>query len=109
MMMESVKNSLRAPQEGEIRVMGLLEKIECDNKGQYFVMKIDNQILKLKAPQNLQIRAFVSDAGGVLFECGMKQFNINGVITYKPTGDKKAKINGELIALEFVPNNFKLE
>jgi hypothetical protein len=75
----------------------------------YFVFKTENQSIKLKAPPNLQIRAFVPDAGGVAFECGMKQFNVNAVITYKPSGDKKAKVSGDLVALEFVPDSFKLD
>jgi tetratricopeptide (TPR) repeat protein len=109
MMIESLKRALRAVEAGETRVVGTIEKIECDNKGMYFVFKTENQSIKLKAPPNLQIRAFVPDAGGVAFECGMKQFNVNAVITYKPSGDKKAKVSGDLVALEFVPDSFKLD
>ena len=109
MMMESLKQALRPVEAGETRVIGTIEKIECDNKGLYFVFRTENQTIKLKAPPNLQIRAFAPDAGGVAFECGMKQFNVNAVITYKPSGDKKAKVSGDLVALEFVPDSFKLE
>lgn len=108
-MMQYLKNSLRQPLEGEIRLTGMLEKIECDNKFQYFVFKTETQSLKLKVQPNLQIKSFVPDLGGVAFQCGMKQFNANAVVTYKPNGDAKAKFNGDLIALEFVPNSFKLE
>jgi tetratricopeptide (TPR) repeat protein len=110
MMLESLKNALRQPQAGETRLTGMLEKIECDKNGQFFVFKTaDSQLLKLKSPQGLQIRSFVPDIAGMQFECGMKQFNANVVFTYKPNTDKKAKFNGDLVALEFVPNSFKLE
>lgn len=109
MIIESIKNALRQPQAGEIRQTGMLEKIECDKNGQYFVFKSGTQLVKLKSPQGLQIKTFVPDVGGMSFECGMGQFNANAVITYKPPTDKKAKHNGDLVALEFVPNSFKLE
>lgn len=109
MMIESIKNSLRQPQAGETRQTGTLEKIECDKNGQYFVFKVGTQLVKLKSPQGLQIKTFVPDVGGMAFECGMGQFNANAVITYKPPTDKKPKHNGDLVALEFVPNSFKLD
>ncbi|MEK7723006.1 MAG: tetratricopeptide repeat protein [Acidobacteriota bacterium] len=109
MMMQSVRNALRQPQAGETRLIGILEKIECDNKAQYFVFKTATESLKLKVSQGLQLKSFVPDLGGVAFECGMKQFNANAVITFKPNTDKKTKFNGELVSLEFVPNSFKLE
>lgn len=109
MMMQSVKNALRQPQAGETRLIGVLEKIECDNKAQYFVFNTETGVLKLKVSQGLQLKSFIPDLGGVAFECGMKQFNANSVITFKPNTDKKPKFNGDLISLEFVPNSFKLE
>lgn len=109
MMMEFLKKSLRQPLDGESRVIGMLEKIECDKNGQYFVFQTASELIKLKANQSLQIKSFIPDLGGMRFECGLKQLNANAVITFKPSSDKKAKYNGDMVALEFVPNSFKLE
>lgn len=107
-MMESLRRQLRQPQEGETRDLGIIDKIECDKNGMYFVMKSETQLLKLKAPQGLPMRAYSPEISGVQFGCGMKQFDVPAVFTYKTIGDKKAKINGELVSMEFVPKSFKL-
>lgn len=108
-MMKAMKEALRKPLEGEKQDLGTIEKIECDKNGQFFVFKTSTTLLKLKAPQNIQIRAFIPDAGGQQFGCGMKAFDIPAVFTYKADDNPKAKINGELISIDFVPKSFKLE
>jgi tetratricopeptide (TPR) repeat protein len=109
LMMEALKREIREPQAGEKRELGIIEKIECDNKGMYFVMKTETQLLKLNAPQNLQIRSFVPDAGGTQFGCGLKQFDVTAVFIYKVETKPKAKVQGDLLSIDFVPKTFKLE
>ncbi|MBX7171250.1 MAG: tetratricopeptide repeat protein [Pyrinomonadaceae bacterium] len=108
-MMKAIKEQLRKPQPGEKQQLGTIEKIECDNKGQYFIMNTAAGLLKLKAPQNVQIRAFVPDAGGMQFGCGMKAFDIPSVFVFREDPNPKAKINGELVSIDFVPKSFNLE
>lgn len=106
--MESIRSSLRQPKDGEVRGFGMLEKIECDKNGQFFVMKTASQSLKLKPMQGLQIRSLMP-LEGVEFGCGLKGLDMNVVFIYKPADDKKTKSVGELISLEFVPKSFTLE
>ncbi len=108
-MMNALKESLPQPQTGEKRELGFIEKVECDDKGMYFFMKIESQLLKLKALKTLQITAHTPDVGGDRFGCGMKQFGIPAVFIYKEDTNPKAKIRGELISIDFVPKSFKLE
>jgi len=109
MMMEALKQRLPEPQAGEKRELGTIEKVECDNKGMYFLMKTATQVLRLNALPNLQIRSFVPDAGGAQFGCGLKQFDVPAVFIYKVETKPKAKVQGDLISLDFVPKTFQLE
>lgn len=107
-MMKALEQALAKPKDGEKREQGFIEKIECDSKSMYFLMKTSSQILKLKAT-NPAIRAFTPDGGGQQFGCGMKSFDIPAVFIYKADPNPKAKIQGELISIDFVPKSFKLE
>jgi Tfp pilus assembly protein PilF len=110
-MMEQIKRVMRQPAAGEQRELGLLEKIECTNKGMFFHLKTQTQTFKLAAdsPQSIQIRAFTPEAMQIQLGCNLKQVDVPIVFTYKPTSDQKSKSNGEIVALEFVPKSFILE
>jgi hypothetical protein len=109
-MMQGIKNALRQPQTGEKRQIGTIEKVECGNKGMFFLFKSGTQILKLTAvSQSIQMRAYTPDVEQLQFGCGMKQVDIPAVFTYKESSDAKAKTAGELVALEFVPKSFTLD
>jgi hypothetical protein len=110
-MMQQIKSAMRQPAAGEQRELGLIEKIECTNKGIVFHLKTQTQTFKLAAasPQSVQMRAFTPEALQIQFGCNLKQVEIPIVFTYKPTSDPKAKSNGEIVALEFVPKSFILE
>lgn len=114
-MMQAIKNAMRKPLAGEKRELGFIEKVECNNTGMFFYFKTDSQTLKLAAaagggaPPMLQIRAFTPEVEQLQFNCSLKQVDIPVVFTYKENSNSKAKSNGELIALEFVPKSFILE
>lgn len=105
-----IKNSLRQPQDGERREIVTPEKIECGGKSVIFIVKTETQTLRLKtdSPQNLKIAAFTPDVGQMQLGCGAKLPALPAVVTFRPSGDAKDKVQGEIIALEFVPQGFKL-
>jgi hypothetical protein len=110
-MNQAINQALRKPQAGEQRVLGHLTEIECDSKGQAFVVRADNQMLKLRlsAAQGLLLMAFTPEMNGGQINCGARKPENFVVATYKTATDAKAKAAGEIVALEFVPNNFKLK
>ena len=110
-MNQAINQALRKPQAGETRVLGHLTEIECDSKGQAFVVRADNQTLKLRlgAAQGLLLMAFTPEMNGGQINCGARKPENFVVATYKTATDAKAKAAGEIVALEFVPNNFKLK
>jgi hypothetical protein len=110
-MMQGIKNALRQPLTGEKRELGFIEKVECGGKGIAFYIKNATQTFKLSAasPQAIQIKGFTPEIQQLQLGCQLKQVDIPVVFTYKENTDSKAKSNGELIALEFVPKSFVLE
>lgn len=110
-MMQGIKNALRQPLAGEKRELGLIEKVECGNKGMFFFIKNQTQTFKLSAasPQAIKITAFTPDIEQLQLGCTMKNVDIPVVFTFKENSESKAKSNGEIISLEFVPKSFALE
>ena len=111
MMMTQIKNRMRQPSADEKRELGLIEKVECNGKRIFFYLKTDTQPLKLSASsfEAIKMQAFTPDVEGVQFGCNLKQLDVAVVFTYKHNSDPKAKSNGEIVALEFVPKSFILE
>ena len=109
-MLGAIAAALRQPQEGEKREIGVVEKIECSGQNVFFHVKTETQALKLKAssPQSVKIAAFTPEVAQMQIGCGVKMPPIPAVISYRPNGDAKAKQNGEILAVEFVPKSFKL-
>jgi hypothetical protein len=107
----AIHEALRKPQAGEQRVLGYLTQIDCDSKGQAFVVRTDSQTMKFRlAPmQNLMLMAFVPNLDGQQIGCGARKPENLVVATFRLSSDAKAKTNGEIVSLEFVPKNFKLK
>ncbi len=107
-MMEALKKALRKPGPGEKRVMGKLMKIECGRKYTTYLISSDGRVLRLRndPEKTLHIITFSRDADGVEFRCGFGPFDIPAVITFSDTSENK--MDGNLIAIEFVPDSFRL-
>lgn len=110
-MEESIKSSLRSPKADERRELVYPDKIECSGKSVFFVVKSGSQVMKLRtdAPESLRIISFAENSGMMQFGCGVKFPAIPAVVTFRPSADAKDKIAGEIVAVEFVPEGFKLD
>ena len=109
-MSQSIKNALRKPEAGEKRELVMPDKIECEGRSVFIIVKAGAQVLKLKtdAPQTLRIAAFTQKAEAMQFGCGVKFPPLPAVVTFRPSTDAKDKSDGEIIAIEFVPEGFEL-
>jgi tetratricopeptide (TPR) repeat protein len=105
-----LREALRKPLAGETQVQGLLMRIDCDAKGIVFVVRIGNRQLRLKTKsfEDMDITSFVTTAGGEI-TCGVRKPESDVVVNYVPAADARAKIDGTMKSLEFVPNDFKLK
>ncbi|HTK37261.1 MAG TPA: tetratricopeptide repeat protein [Pyrinomonadaceae bacterium] len=111
-MMSYIKTAIRQPGQGEKRELGFIDKAECTNKGViYFYLHTQTQTLKLSnaSPRSIQMRTFAPDMEDVRIGCPMKSVDAPVVFVYKDTPDAKAKTDGEILSLEFVPKTFVLD
>lgn len=105
-----LNDALRKPLAGEQRVRGVLTRIECAAKGLVFVVRAGERTLRLTSAGfgGLHIIAYTPDAGGEL-SCGARKGETQAVVTFRPAADARAKTDGSLVALEFVPAAFRLQ
>jgi hypothetical protein len=101
---------IRKPAAGEEQGMGLLLRIDCDSKGVTFVVKVGEQLLKLHAPNfdGIQFTTYTPDVSGAI-GCGPRKQTNKVVVTYRPAKDGRAKSNGDVVAMDFVPKDFELK
>ena len=109
----SIREALRKPSEGETRVVGLFTRVDCGTKnGMVFNVKVGKRLLKLAREgfDGLHLMAFTPDAAGRELVCGPRKPIANVVATYRPAAaGPNVKTDGALVALEFVPADFKLK
>jgi tetratricopeptide (TPR) repeat protein len=109
-----LQDALRPLEAGEERIQGLFVKLECDNKAiAYFIVQVADRLYKIRATslERIILIAYTTDAGSQL-TCGSRKALENVVITFRPVTDpkdRKAKIDGDAIAVEMVPKDFVLK
>ena len=104
-----LRDALRIPDSGETQVQGILQSIECEQGGLVFVVKTKDRLLRLRVETFQQVRrvTYTSDVRGSL-TCGVRQPANPVVVCYVPGVDKRAKVDGVLDSVEFVPADFNL-
>lgn len=107
---QAINDALRKPQEGETRLSAVLTRIECGPKGLVFVLKAGDRTLRLTAAGfgGLHLVNFNQEADGQM-TCGARKTETPSVVTFRPAADARAKTDGALVALEFVPASFQLK
>ena len=107
---QAINDALRKPQDGETRVRAVLTRIECGPKGLVFVLKAGERTLRLTAAGfgGLHLVNFNQEADSQL-TCGARKTDTPSVVTFRANADARAKTDGSLVALEFVPANFQLK
>ncbi|HWS86374.1 MAG TPA: tetratricopeptide repeat protein [Pyrinomonadaceae bacterium] len=107
---QAINDALRKPQAGETRLSAVLTSIECGPKGLVFVLKAGDRTLRLTAAGfgGLHLVNFNQQTDPQL-TCGARKSETPSVVTFRAERDARAKTDGPLVALEFVPANFKLK
>ncbi len=108
---QSLNEALRRLRIGEQRVTGFLTEIECDKQGAIVSIRAQsgNQILKFFVADFEKVRliAFTADASNSRFGCETDIKEQFVVATFRPS-DGTNSSTGQIVALEFMPDNFKL-
>jgi tetratricopeptide (TPR) repeat protein len=102
--------ALRKPEGGEKRIQGTLVRLDCDAKGITFVIKVEDRLLKVHTDrfESIQIVAFTTEVNGDI-TCGPRKPENLVVICYAPSTETRAKFDGTIKSVEFVPKDFKLK
>jgi len=111
MMVKGISDALKKPAGGERRVMGFLDRIECAKNSIYFHLRTSERTYRLlnDPAQSVTIGGFTPDLADVRFDCTLKPVEFPVVFIFADTPDVKAKADGILRSLEFVPKTFELE
>jgi len=109
-MLESLNETLRKPQPGEKRLLGVVTQIDCRSGLIVVSVKADARVLQFKSDsfETLRLVSFEPSRVSTDFGCGAVSRETLSVVTYRPQGDERSKITGELISIEFVPADFRL-
>lgn len=112
MMIEGLRNALRQPLPGEVRLVGTIDKVECSGSTMSAIIggaPSGPMKVKIGSPSELKLVVYVQDAGDIQFGCGASLPNVKAVITYLPSTEKKPKYVGDLKSVELVPQSFTLQ
>jgi len=107
---EILRESLRKPLDGETQVQGALVRIDCDQRGITFIVRVDTNTLKLNTDSftHMEFTTFTEDAHGQI-TCGVRRPENNVIVTYITGNDTRRLYAGMVKAIEFVPSGFKLK
>ncbi len=108
-MFKQIEQSLRQPESGEVRSIGIIKKVVCSGKTMSALVALNGQEIQLRVPDpnSLRIMSFIQEAAGIQFGCNASIPDLTAVISYLPvSGNKKSA--GDLKAIEFVPKTFQL-
>jgi tetratricopeptide (TPR) repeat protein len=108
-MLEGINQNLRRLRSNEKRVLGHLTRVECGADGIEYSIKMDNQTLKLSSEtfETLMLMSYTAETKGEQIGCGTLKKEVFAVISYRPFEKKNTKSSGEILAIEFVPKNFR--
>ena len=75
-----------------------------------FNVRMDGRVLKLRAADfdSVDLTSFSPDAGGEI-SCGQRKAESSVVVCFVANTDTRAKVDGTLHSIEFVPKDFQLK
>ena len=105
----ALADALRTPRVGEKRVQGFLTVVDCNAKGIAFQVRAEERMLKFHSDNfdRMIITTFTTGVGRDI-GCGPRKPENSIVLTYTPP-NAGTKFDGEVRALEFVPQTFVLK
>jgi hypothetical protein len=105
-----LRESIRAPRDGEQQVRGLLIRVDCSAKGVTFTVKVGEHLLKLHTDimDSIQFTSWTPEVSGDM-TCGARNPANDVVVIYRASQNGRAGSDGEMIALDFVPKGFVLK
>ena len=106
----SINESLRKPADGELRVVGHVQKIDCRARPIAYTIRTAAETFTVASKDfdSLTLQAFDPAASNVEVGCDANISAFNAVVTYRPATASKGISRGEIKAIEFVSVNFRI-
>jgi hypothetical protein len=106
--LRSITEMLRKPLDGEERVIGHIQKIDCTRRPIGYTVKSGDKVFALTSKdfQGLTVNTFVAAANGISVGCEENIGDYNAIVTFMPAAGQKGALRGDLQSIEFVPENF---
>lgn len=107
--LRAITESLRKPLDGEERVIGHIQKIDCTRRPIGYTIKSGDKVFALTSKdfQGLTVNTYVAAANGISVGCEENIAAFNAIVTFMPATSLKGISRGELQSVEFVPDNFR--
>ena len=108
--LRSINLALREPVDGERRVIGQIQKIDCRKRPLVFTVKTPAETFTLTSVdfKSLTLNTFDAAADQLQIGCDANLAAFNALVTYRADPSGKGTVKGSLVAVEFVPANFKI-
>ena len=106
----SMNESLRLPAPGEKRALGHIEKIDCKKRPITFGIRTDDESFSLTGKDFTSLSLVSIDPAATNAElgCDANVSRFRALISYKELVPPKLGVRGEIVAIEFVPSNFRV-
>ena len=106
----AINQFIRKSKPGEERIIGKIQKIDCKTRPLLYTIKTPTETLTLESQdfQALSINVFTETADNLQIGCGSDILALNAVITYRPLANTKTASRGDLVSIDFVPNDFRI-
>jgi len=107
--MRALNQSLRPLGTGETQVLGKITKIDCSKGDVTYAVKTESEsfVLTSKDFRGLAIITFIPDAGDTEVGCKSNVGDATAILSYRPSANVRTPIRGELVAIQFVPKDFR--
>lgn len=108
--MRSINSSLRKTLDGETRVNGRIQKIDCKKRPLAYTIKTATETFTVTSVDFASLDLQALDPATQMAEvgCDADLAAFNALLTYKTPAAAKGTARGELVAIEFVPADFRL-
>jgi len=103
----SISQNLRKPLKGEERIVGTIQKVECTTTGITFNVLSDGQAYRFAHPAlgRVSLNWFTVASSQLSIGCGSGPLSATSILTIS-RATRSEGVDGELKAIEFVPDGF---
>ena len=107
--MRALNQTLRKSLDGEQRVRGNILRVDCRRRPLAYAIKTASETFTVTSKDfdGLFLRAHDPAAMRVSVGCDANIGSFDALITYKGAANSKAQVRGELVAIEFIPRDFR--